>query len=213
MAMIVLRRITIFGTPVALGALAAMHPMLPADNLVIWNLLHLMQIPLVALLGIAVVLMLDGVTHTSATVARLAVLPWIAGFAAYDATAGLATGVLAEFGQAHPEASTMVADASMAIVVSPLVLGPQLMAFLFAIVVFGGAAIALRRVGISAVAAVAIAAGGIVWSLFHPLIGAAAMLAFLLGAVICELRRGERRPAPVAAVAESPAQATGSGSF
>jgi hypothetical protein len=56
-----LRRTVIFGTPIALGTLAAVHPMVPEDNVTVWNLIHTLQIPLASLLGIGVVFLLRGV--------------------------------------------------------------------------------------------------------------------------------------------------------
>jgi hypothetical protein len=188
-----LRRLTIFGTPVGLGILAAIHPMTPAGNIGVWNLIHLLQIPLAALLGVAVLLMLDGVEGVAATAVRLAVVPWAATFAAYDATAGLATGILADFAHAHGDVSTAVGAASWTIVVSPMVNGLQLAAVLCGLVVFGGAGMALRRTGVSTAATLAIAAGGIVWTFVHPIIGAPAMLAFLVGAIVSETVRAMQR--------------------
>jgi hypothetical protein len=188
MAGITLRRIAIFGAPVALGALAAIHPMMPDDNLAIWNLIHILQIPLAALFGIGLLLMLRGIVGGAANAARMAIIPWIAFFAAYDGVAGLATGSLAGYGHAHPEAAEAVASAAAAMVDSPY-LGLVLMigAVGFALIVFGGTAVALRRSGASPYAAIAIAIGGVVWTFVHPLIGAPAMLVFLIGAAAVEL--------------------------
>jgi hypothetical protein len=202
MTSVILRRTTIFGTPIALGALAAIHPMMPADNLGIWNLIHTLQIPLVALLGISVILLLRGDGSRIAAAARLMVVPWVAFFAAFDGVAGLATGALAGFAHEHPGMSATVAEATTALVDSPfLAAGLPLGATVFSLVVFGGAAFALQRAGVSVLAAVAIALGGIVWTFVHPLIGAPAMLVFLTGAVIVELSSREKDVARLPLVA------------
>jgi hypothetical protein len=202
MTSVILRRTTIFGTPIALGALAAIHPMMPADNLGIWNLIHTLQIPLVALLGISVILLLRGDGSRIAAAARLMVVPWVAFFAAFDGVAGLATGALAGFAHEHPGMSATVAEASTALVDSPfLAAGLPLGATVFSLVVFGGAAFALQRAGVSVPAAVAIALGGVVWTFVHPLIGAPAMLVFLTGAVIVELSSREKDVASAPVVA------------
>ena len=206
MTSLILRRATIFGTPVALGTLAAIHPMMPADNLGTWNLIHTLQIPLVALLGISVVLLLGGINSRVATAARLAILPWVAFFAAFDGVAGLATGALAGFAHDHPGTAETV-DSAVASFGDSLVLaaGLPLGATIFSIVVFSCSAIAMRHAGISVFAAGALAVGGVVWTFVHPLIGAPAMLVFLSGAFVVEM---SSRPAAVSArpVAAEPAR-------
>jgi hypothetical protein len=188
MTSLILRRATIFGTPVALATLAAIHPMMPQHNLGIWNLIHTLQIPLVALLGISVVLMLDGIEGTIATAARLAIIPWVAFFAAFDGVAGLATGALAGFAHDHPGTAETVSSATESFGDSVvLAAGLPLGATIFSIVVFSCAAIASRRAGTSLYAVGALAVGGVVWTFVHPLIGAPAMLVFLSGALIVEL--------------------------
>jgi len=184
----VLKRAVIFGTPVALCALAAIHPLTPQDNLATWNLIHTAQIPLAAMLGISVILLVRDVRGPAAAMARLAVVPWVAFFAAYDGVAGLATGALAGFARDHPDMSAVVFEAAISISDS-VVTGVALPigAVLFSLLVFGGAAVALQRAGAGWLPALAIAAGGVVWTFIHPLIGAPAMLVFLAGAVAIEL--------------------------
>jgi len=196
MTSVILRRATIFGTPIALGTLAAIHPMMPADNLGTWNLIHTLQIPLVALLGISVLLMLRDIRAGVATAARLAILPWVAFFAAFDGVAGLATGALAGFAHDHPGAAETVTSASESFGDSfVLAAGLPLGATIFSIVVFSCTAIAMRRAGISPFAVGALAGGGVVWTFVHPLIGAPAMLVFVSGAFVVEM---SSRPATVA---------------
>ncbi|HEX7172764.1 MAG TPA: hypothetical protein VF365_09185, partial [Candidatus Limnocylindria bacterium] len=206
MTSLILRRAAIFGTPVALGTLAAIHPMMPEHNLGIWNLIHTLQIPLVALLGISVVLMLRGIEGGIATAARLTIIPWVAFFAAFDGVAGLATGALAGFAHDHPGTGETV-DSAVASFGDSLVLaaGLPLGATILSIVVFSCAAISMRRAGISVFAAGALAVGGVVWTFVHPLIGAPAMLVFLGGAFVVET---SSRPAAVVAqpVAAEPAR-------
>jgi hypothetical protein len=71
----------------------------------------------------------------------------------------------------------------------------------FALIVFGGTAVALRRSGASPYAAIAIAIGGVVWTFVHPLIGAPAMLVFLIGAAAVELAARDTAVSPATAVA------------
>jgi hypothetical protein len=198
-----LRRLAIFGAPLGLAVLAAIHPLVggalvPEDKLGVWTLIHTLQIPLAALLGVAVVLMLDRVDGVEARVARLAVIPWVAAFAAFDGIAGLATGALSEYGHLHPAQSTVVLGIAAAITDSPIAAAAlPLGALFFGLVAFGGAAVALQRAGASGIGAVAIGAGGVVWTFIHPLIGAPAMLVFAFGAFLVErwaIERGLTHP-------------------
>jgi hypothetical protein len=202
-----LRRVAVFGAPIGLGALAAIHPMTPEDNLAVWNLIHALQIPLAALFGIGVLLLLAGIPGGAARAARLAIVPWVAFFAAYDGVAGLATGSLTGYAHDHSEASDAVISAASAMVGSPyLGLALPLAAVGFAAFVFGGAAIALQRSGVSLLAAIAIAIGGVVWTFVHPLIGAPAMAVFLVGAAAVEFGKGRSFRTPAAAEATALSQ-------
>jgi hypothetical protein len=150
--------------------------------------------------------MLRGIEGGIATAARLAVIPWVAFFAAFDGVAGLATGALAGFAHDHPGTAETV-DSAVASFGESLILaaGLPLGATIFSIVVFSCAAIAMRRAGISVFAAGALAVGGVVWTFVHPLIGAPAMLVFLGGAVAIEM---SSRPSAVVSrpVAAEPAR-------
>jgi hypothetical protein len=196
-----LRWLIILGAPLGLGALAAVHPivdgaLIPVASVGVWTLIHTLQVPLAALLGIAVLLLLDGVDGVEATAARLAIVPWVAAFAAFDGVAGLATAALSEYGHAHPTDASIVLGIGETLATSPVVAaGLPLMALLFALVAFGGAAIALGRAGAPGPAVLALAAGGVTWTFIHPLVGAPAMALFVLGAVGVERSRRLRRRA------------------
>ena len=182
--MIVLRRFVVIGAPIGLGVLAAIHPAVAEDDTPRWMLIHLLQVPLVALLGVAVLVLVDGIPGVPAVASRVALLPWVAAFGAFDGVAGLAVGALADYGQAHPEASPSVAEVSSILVAAWYTEAIGLLAIVSAIVAFGGAALALIGAGASTVGAALIAAGGIVWTVYHPLIGAFAMASFLVGAIL-----------------------------
>jgi hypothetical protein len=176
----VFRTMAVLAAPLGLGLLAAVHPLvdgtlIPADDLALWTFIHTLQIPLAALLGIAVLVLLDGIRGSDAAVARLAVVPWVAAFAAFDGIAGLATGALSEYGRANPG---LAAGSPMVAAVLPLG------AFFASLVVFGGAAVALHRAGVPAIGAGSIGFGGAVWTFVHPLVGAPAMALFAFGAVV-----------------------------
>jgi hypothetical protein len=207
---VLLRRFAIIGAPLGLATLAAIHPivadaLIPADKLGVWNLIHTMQLPLVALLGVGMLLTVDRLEGPEARTARLAVVPWAVAFAAFDAIAGLGAGALSTYGDSHPEDVTTalgiaatLADSVFVSAVLPLT------ALVFALFAFGGAAIALHRAGAPGLAAFAIGAGGITWTFIHPLVGAPAMVVFLAGAVMVE----RSSPAMSGARAATPTRAT-----
>lgn len=211
MAALALRRFAILGAPLGLGTLAAVHPiladqMVPADQLGIWTLIHTAQIPLAALLGVAVLLLLDGVDGFEARAARLAVVPWIAAFAAFDGLAGLATGALSEYASANPDATVVLLGAARFLTDSPIVAaGLPLMALAFGLVAFGGAAIALHANHLGTAPAIALGAGGVAWTFVHPLVGAPAMALFAFGAFMAERRSAGRSPVRLVAASDAPA--------
>ena len=65
-----------------------------------WMLVHYTQLLLAPLIALAVLHLLIGVENSAATVARVAVVVWAAWFSAFDAVAGIASGVLVEEGAA-----------------------------------------------------------------------------------------------------------------
>jgi len=194
MTALALRRLAVFAPPLILGIFAAIHPIvedraIPQHQLALWSLIHTWQIPLAALLGVAILLLLEDITDGEARAARLAVVPWIAAFAAYDGVAGLATGALSGFGYAHPAQAAIVLEAARAVADSTVVAAAlPLTALAFSLVAFGGAAIALHRHGTATAAAVALAVGGIAWTIVHPIVGAPAMVLFASGAFAAERR-------------------------
>jgi hypothetical protein len=203
MVSLLFRRSVIFGAPFGLALLAAIHPivggaLVPEDKLGVWTLIHTLQIPLAALLGVAVVLMLDRVDGGEARVARLAVIPWVAAFAAFDGIAGLGTGALSEYGHNHPAEAGLVLEIATAVTSSPIAAAAlPLGALLFALIAFGGAAVALQRAGVAGIGALAIGIGGVTWTFMHPLVGAPAMLVFAFGAFVVERSARQRTPTSV----------------
>lgn len=203
MVSLLIRRLAIFGAPLGLAALAAIHPivggaLVPEDKLGVWTLIHSLQIPLAALLGIAVLLMLEPLDGVEVRAARLAVVPWVAAFAAFDGVAGLATGALSEYGHGHPADAGLVLDIAAAVTSAPITAAVlPLGALSFALVTFGCAAIALQRAGVGGIGALAIGGGGITWTFIHPLVGAPAMVIFAFGAVLVERSQRPRIPSTV----------------
>jgi hypothetical protein len=94
--------------PLIFGLLELGHPaLLPGDDIVAtiapiatapiatwWTALHVLQVPLFALLGVAVFLLIRGLDSRAATVSRYAIAIFIVVYPAFDAAVGIASGVL-----------------------------------------------------------------------------------------------------------------------
>ena len=97
------RRLIMFGVPLVLGLLELGHPaFLPGDDIVAtiapiatwWTILHVLQVPLFALLGVAVFLLVRDLDGRAAKVSRYAICVFIVVYPAFDAAVGIASGVL-----------------------------------------------------------------------------------------------------------------------
>ncbi len=99
----ILRRIVLLGTPLAVALdVAFLHPILPGDVRTalfpvadLWLTLHVVQLVLFGLMGLALYLLLDWLSGIFAAVGRLAVAVFVVFYNAGDAVAGIATGILA----------------------------------------------------------------------------------------------------------------------
>jgi hypothetical protein len=65
-----------------------------ADQANKWIFVHLGQLVLTPLIAVGVWMLLDGIESAAAQVARIALVVWMVFFSAFDAIAGIATGVL-----------------------------------------------------------------------------------------------------------------------
>ena len=99
------RRAVTLGVPLVLGLLEIGHPALvPSDDIVAtlspiatwWTVLHIAQIPLFALLGLAVFLTVRDLDGRAARIARRAIAIFIVVYPAFDAAVGVASGVMLE---------------------------------------------------------------------------------------------------------------------
>jgi hypothetical protein len=97
-----LRRIILLGTPLLLGILELGHPLLDRTNPIKmlapistwWIVLHLLLIPLFALMGYAIFILIRDINSPAATLCRYATVIYISFAIGYDTLVGLASGVL-----------------------------------------------------------------------------------------------------------------------
>ena len=86
------------GTPLAFSVLTMLHPMTEpwaGDSLDRWMLVHTAQLGMTVLLAYVVWWLVDGIRSRSATIVRATLPVFLVAFSAFDAVAGLATGLLA----------------------------------------------------------------------------------------------------------------------
>jgi hypothetical protein len=93
----VLRRLVLLGTPLALAILEIFHPQpggvgeaVAQGGWFMW--FHMIQVPLIGLIALAVYLLTEGLGGRAASVSRWAIGVFAVFFSAYDAAAGIATG-------------------------------------------------------------------------------------------------------------------------
>ncbi len=96
-----LRRVILLGAPLVLGVLELGHPLLDRTNPIKmlapistwWIVLHLLLIPLFALMGYAIFILIRDINSPSATLCRYATVIYISFAIGYDTLVGLASGV------------------------------------------------------------------------------------------------------------------------
>lgn len=175
-----LRILTLVVTPILLGLLNLAHPLvLPEVPLYRqisalpqrWFLLHLLQLPLFALLAAGLYMLTDGLQGTAAKISRVAAIVVGVGYVAMNAILGICLGLLVRHGEAAPLAQQdAIAGAVEALWNDRLVGGFSLLtvtaglAWLLAVL---GAAAALRGAGASAGALTFLVVGGFLFGLGH----------------------------------------------
>jgi hypothetical protein len=107
MRQLLLRRLVLLGVPLLLGILELGHPaLLPGDRIVgtigpivTWcTTLHVLQVPLFALLGLAVIMLVREIDNQAATISRWAIAIFIVVYPALDAAVGISSGILCRAG-------------------------------------------------------------------------------------------------------------------
>jgi hypothetical protein len=96
-------RVVILGAPLTLGLLEVWHPaLLPGENIAQtlmpiatwWTTLHVLQIPLFALLGVALFLILRDLQGRAVRIGRAAIAVFVVIYPAFDAAVGVGSGVM-----------------------------------------------------------------------------------------------------------------------
>jgi len=151
---LVLRRVVLLGTPLALAILAIFHPERPsrASEAVeqgVWFMwFHFIQVPLIGLIALAVYLLTDGLEGRVVSVSRWAIAVFAVFFSAYDAAAGIGTGYALRNAQGLPAgAQEAIYEAVKDMPGLSLIFGLSIVGSGAWVVALIAAAIALRRAG------------------------------------------------------------------
>jgi hypothetical protein len=156
MQRLMLRRVVLLGTPLALAILEIFHPEQPnsASEAVeqggwfMW--FHFIQVPLIGLIALAVYLLTDGLVGRAASVSRWAVGVFAVFFSAYDAAAGIGTGyALRNAQRLSAGAQEAIYEAVKDMPVVSLIFGLSVVGTAAWVVGLIGAALSLRRTGAS----------------------------------------------------------------
>ena len=153
----VLRRVVLLGTPLILGILELGHPLLDHMNPIKmlapiatwWIILHLLLVPLFALMGWMLFLLLQDVHNRAATVSRYATVVYISFTIGYDTAVGLNSGILVSNAVALPNAQQAVIQQAMhQLFVNPAIILSYYILLGAGIVSISSAAWALSRAGV-----------------------------------------------------------------
>jgi hypothetical protein len=150
-----LRRLVLLGTPLALALWEIFHPQpggvaesVEQGGWFMW--FHMIQVPLIGLIALAVYLLTDGLEGRAVSVSRWAIGVFAVFFSAYDAAAGIATGYALRSAQGlSAEGQAAVYETVKDMPELSLIFGLSIVGTGAWVVALIAAAMALRRAGAS----------------------------------------------------------------
>ena len=198
------RTAVVLGSPLLMAVSSVIHPHPPFSQpgmldflrprLSLWMTVHLVQVLLIFLLGLALWFLTEGLASRAATLSRLATALFLVLYASFDSVVGIGTGLLAQVVAADraldPSVAAGVVDhfwlARFDLPIGPLI-GMADLAWFGAVTT---AALALRRHGASRSLVVLLMVAGVFFAIDHPSpTGTIGMLAFFAANVLV-LREG-----------------------
>src|ERR687890_23951 len=204
-----LRRLVLLGTPLARAILEFFHPEQPSGaseaveqgGWFMW--FHIIQVPLIGLIALAVYLLTEGLEGRAVSVSRWAIGVFAVFFSAYDAAAGIGTGYALRKAQGlSAGAQEAIYEAVKDMPVVSLIFGLSVVGSLAWVVSLVAAAVALRRSGASLGPFILLILAGVFLLGGHPYpAGTLAFGSFFLAAAWLELAPGRltsaNEPSPV----------------
>lgn len=197
-------RAFLVGTPLAFAALLTQHPMGTGDlftevseNVTPWLMVHYGGAVLFPLMAVVIWALIRGLPGRAATIARVALPIYAVFYTVWETVFGIATGIVADSGNALNGAERDGAAAVVdTIVASPIVGESGLFVSIGSIawwVAISAAIMALKHAGVRRSALVLLGLGGLLT--FHVPIGPPALVCLSIAAYMIERRR-----APAAAL-------------
>jgi hypothetical protein len=205
----------LFGTPLLLAILELAHPLLDHKHTISmltpiatwWIVLHLLLVPLFALMGWTFFLLLEDVHNAAATLSRYATVVYISFTIGYDTAVGLNSGILVSNAIGLPSAQQAVLQQAITqMFSSPAIVLSYYILLVSGVVAIGAMAWALIGAGVPRVP-VLVLLGTVVSAYSHALpFGPFGSVCFLLAALWIELvwrkqAQQERKEEVVATIA------------
>jgi hypothetical protein len=166
----------------------------------LWTGIHVLQLVIISLLALAIATLTRCVSDSAARVSRVALVPFLAFYSAFDASVGLSGGLLARYVSGHPTTREEVAQAADTVtdpLSAPVLAGIYLVGVLSWLVAVAGAAVATRRARAGLAGPVVLVIGAVIFALDHAApFGPTGMVLWLVGAVMID-RRQARQSAEV----------------
>ena len=191
---LLLRRLVVVGTPLALLGLEFAHPvftsmeeLLPSADR--WLVVHVIQIPLFGLMAVAVHLLVNGLRGQAATISRMALWVFIVFYIALDAISGVTIGIQLQHARGlDAEQMTIVVQAADAQFEAPIVYAIGAIGTIGWLVGVLAAATALQRAGAPRLSVALLVPAAVIFALNHePPLGPIAFGCFFLAAARLEL--------------------------
>jgi hypothetical protein len=201
------RVLIVFGTPIAFAITGFLHLVADGDvpdiysglkgHAGLWIAIHVVQLLLILLLAVAVYWLTEGLTSTAARVSRVALLPYLVFYSAFDAVVGLSNGLVVKYGSELPPAEQAVlrgvSDALANLIHQPVPLTIYLVGTLSWAVAVIAAAVALSQAGARRAATIPLGLAGAIGAIDHAApFGPVAMLLFIIAAFVLSRARTVR---------------------
>lgn len=173
-----MRRLLLVGVPIVYAVLMLFHPTGEGDvyealhdHAQRWQAVHVVQLVFIGLLAVAMYQILDGLSGRWATVSRVALAPFVLFYAAFEAIAGIGTGILVDYAHDLPaDEQAMASGMIQAYWENPI--AGNLSAFsaigsLSWWIAVGGSVVALRQAAAPRSALVLLGTGGLMFGIGH----------------------------------------------
>jgi hypothetical protein len=201
------RILIVFGAPIAFAVTGFLHLVADGDapdiysglkgHAGLWIAIHVVQLLLILLLAVTVYWLTEGLTSTAARISRVALLPYLVFYSAFDAVVGLSNGLVVKYGSELPPAEQAVlsgvSDALANLIHQPVPLTIYLIGTLSWAVAVIAAAVVLSQAGARRTATIPLALAGVIGAVDHAApFGPVAMLLFIIAAFVLSRTRTAR---------------------